>query len=99
MSGEVAASRGSPGVDTEPDAGRVAPGERVEPQGLRDERGGMQPAAVLAEVDEVVARHAVVLEVARRVVVRRTPEGHGGPQGADRRVPDPRVDDSADPRA
>src|SRR4051794_14174521 len=98
MAGEVAAPGGAPGVEAEPDSGRVATGEGVEPQGLGDEGSRVQAPAVLAEVEQVVARHAVVLEVARRVVVRRTPEGHGGAESPHRRMQDPRVDHRGDPR-
>ena len=54
----------------------VRPREGVEPGRLGHERQRGRPAAVVAQVDQVVAGHAVVLEVARGVVVRRPAERH-----------------------
>ena len=74
-------------------------GGQVEPDGLQPEQQHVRPAAVLAEVERVVAGHAVVLEVARRVVVRRPPEHHRRAEIADRRMVDDGVDDGRDPGA
>ena len=67
---------GAHGADAEPQPRQARPGEGVEPGGLHDEGQRVQRAAVVAEVDQVVAGHAVVLEVARRVVVGRAAEHH-----------------------
>ena len=59
----------------------------------------MRPAAVVAQVEQVVARHAVVLEVAGAVVVRRAAEHHRRPEVADAGVADRGVDDGGHPAA
>ena len=88
--GAAALSRSRPGD---------GPGERVEPQRLGDERERVRPAAVVAQVEQVVARHAVVLEVARAVVVRRAPEHHRRAEVVGGRVQELGVDHGGDPGA
>ena len=57
----------------------------------------MRPPVVGAEVDQVVARHAVVLQVRRAVVVRRAAEHHRGPEVVGRRMQEAGVDDGRHP--
>ena len=81
----------------EPEPAPVALGERVEPDRLDQERQDAEQADVLAQVGDVVADHAVVLEVRRRVVVRRAAEHHRRAEVVGRRVEEVAVHDRGDP--
>ncbi len=97
MTGEVTAQAGVHGAGAEHHPTRLRLGQQVEPQRLHDEGQRVRPAAVVAEVEQVVAGHAVVLEVARAVVVRRPAEHHRAAEVVGGGVPEVRADDGGDP--
>ena len=65
VAGEVAAQPGVRAPARSSRSGRLRLGDEVEPDGLQPEQQHVRPAAVGAQVERVVAGHAVVLEVAR----------------------------------